>query len=100
MLQTCHRLPAAPAIPVTGWSMAPLLRPGDRLQVWQWQELRALGLTPAFDCRRRLERWLDLEEPWLLDPRWAYPLHLVEGAVLAALGVAAPNHPDEDHANP
>lgn len=79
---------------------AAVLRPGDRLQVWQWQELRALGLTPAFDCRRRLERWLDLEEPWLLDPRWAYPLHLVEGAVLAALGVAAPNHPDEDHANP
>lgn len=76
-----------------------VLRPGDRLQVWQWQELRALGLSPDFNGRRQLERWLDLEEPWLFDPRWAFPLHLVDGDVLAALGMKSPVNPDEDHAN-
>lgn len=76
-----------------------VLAPSDRLQVWQWQELRALGLLADFNGRRQLERWLDLEEPWLLDPRWAFPLHLVDSDVLAALGMAAAAHLDEDHAN-
>lgn len=75
------------------------LAPSDRLHVWQWQELRALGLAPDFNSRRQLERWLDLEEPWLLDPRWAFPLHLVDSDVLAVLGMQSPTNPEEDHAN-
>lgn len=59
------------------------LRNGDRLFVWQWRELRALGLTDDFMGRRQLDMWLELEEPWLTDERWVYPLHLVDKAALA-----------------
>lgn len=56
---------------------------GDRLYVWQWRELTALGLHDDFMSRRQIERWLELEEPWLLDARWVCPLHLVDQDVLA-----------------
>ena len=58
---------------------------GDRLYVWQWRELTALALCDDFMSRRQIERWLELEEPWLLDERWVHPLHLVDQDVLAQL---------------
>lgn len=58
------------------------LRDGDRLHVWQWRELRAVGLRDDFMSRRQLERWIELEEPWLFDDRWVFPLHLVDKDVL------------------
>lgn len=58
---------------------------GDRLYVWQWRELTALALRDDFMSRRQIERWLELEEPWLLDERWVLPLHLVDQDVLAQL---------------
>lgn len=57
------------------------LRNGDQLHVWQWRELVALGLREDFMSRRQLARWLELEEPWVLDARWVYPLHLVDAEV-------------------
>jgi len=59
------------------------LRNGDRLFVWQWRELRELGLRDDFMSRRQFEIWLELEEPWVTDARWVFPLHLVDAAVLA-----------------
>jgi hypothetical protein len=59
------------------------LVPGERLYVWQWRELCKLhesgGLTGgAMDVRR----WVQMEEPWLFDERWIYPLHLVDADCL------------------
>lgn len=51
---------------------------GDRLYVWQWKELVTLGLRDDFLSRRLLARWLELEDPWVTDERWVYPLHLVD----------------------
>ena len=59
------------------------LRHGDRLHVWQWRDLRALDLRDDFMSRRQIERWLELEEPWLFDERWVFPLHLVDQDVVA-----------------
>lgn len=64
---------------------------GDRLYVWQWRELMALALRDDFMSRRQIERWLELEEPWLLDARWVHPLHLVEQDVLAQLETGESN---------
>lgn len=55
---------------------------GDRLYVWQWRELMALGLRDDFMSHRQIKRWLELEEPWLSDERWVLPLHLVDQDVL------------------
>ena len=62
------------------------LEASDRLHVWQWRELRALGLGDDFMSHRQIECWLELEEPWLLDERWVFPLHLVDKDVLAQFG--------------
>lgn len=61
---------------------AETLRNGDHLFVWQWRELRELGLRDDFMSRRQVELWLELEEPWVTDARWVFPLHLVDAAVL------------------
>lgn len=76
------------------------LRADDHLHVWQWRELRALGLRDDFMSRRQLERWIELEEPWLFDDRWLCPLHLVDKDVMAELGLPQPNtpHPEEGDA--
>lgn len=59
------------------------LLPGERLYVWQWRELCKFyasgGLAGgAMDVRR----WARMDEPWLFDERWIYPLHLVDADCL------------------
>lgn len=74
------------------------LRNGDRLHVWQWRELRALGLRDDFNSRRQLERWIELEEPWLFDDRWVFPLHLVDKDVLDKFEIPLTPIEEEHHA--
>lgn len=69
---------------------ASALHHGDRLFVWQWRELRALGLRQDFLSRRALERWIERDEDWLFDARWFFPLHLVDAEVLAQYGIEPP----------
>jgi hypothetical protein len=66
------------------------LNPDDRFSVWQWCELRKLGLKDDFMSRRQVERWMEADAAWLFDERWAYPLHLVDSEVFDALGVTLP----------
>lgn len=77
---------------------ADALTNGDSLLVWQWRELTKIGLTDDFVSRRQVDQWLELEEPWLFDARWVYPLHLVDKDVLARHG-ATVKPPEDDDAN-
>lgn len=77
---------------------AEVLTNGDRLLVWQWRELRQLGLADDFVSRRQVDQWLELEEPWLLDDRWVYPIHLVDRDLLTQAGwnLKTPEEDDDD----
>ena len=55
-----------------------LLKNGDKLHVWQWQEVCMLGLEDDFMSHRAVLDWMAKDGPWAMDERWIYPLHLVD----------------------
>ncbi len=59
---------------------------GDELQLWEFKEIVALNLPDDFITKRRLQQWQAAEEPWVLDKRWSYPLHLLDADVMAGFG--------------